>query len=83
MLIPTFDRMRELIAPAWQKEEYQQHILWAGIFGSVSRNRANVKSDVDILIVLKQGCSGEPVDLRESWLPVPLLFLLMSLSRAC
>ncbi len=81
--VPTFDQMQKLLAPVWQEEEYQRDILWAGIFGSVSRNCAKVKSNVDILIVLKQGCTGEPVDLRESQLPVPLLFLLMTLSRAC
>ena len=75
MLIPTFDRMRQLMAPIWQVEEYQRDILWAGVFGSVSRNRAKVTSDVDILIVLKDGCTGEPVDLHESMLCVPLLFL--------
>lgn len=47
------------------QEEYHREILWAGIFGSVSRNRAHEESDVDILIVLKHGRTGEPVDLRE------------------
>jgi predicted nucleotidyltransferase len=43
------------------------NILWAGIFGSVSRNRAHKESDVDILIVLKEHVlTGEPIDLRES-----------------
>ena len=68
MSIPTFYKMRELMAPVWQEQWYQRHILWAGIFGSVSRNRAKESSNVDILIVLKKNHSltGKLVDLRES-----------------
>ncbi|OBZ68748.1 hypothetical protein A0H81_11302 [Grifola frondosa] len=67
MSVPTFDQMRKRMAPIWQKEEYQEDILWAGIFGSVARNRAHEGSDVDILIVLKEHeRSGEPIDLREN-----------------
>ena len=76
MLVPTFDQMQKLTAPIWQEEEHQRVILWAGIFGSVSRNRARENSDVDILIVMKEGHSGEPLDLRESQFSVPLIFLL-------
>ncbi|KZT24848.1 hypothetical protein NEOLEDRAFT_1093716 [Neolentinus lepideus HHB14362 ss-1] len=66
MSIPTFDEMRKRMAPVWQEKEYQQDVLWAGIFGSVSRNRAHAGSDVDVLIVLKEHeRTGEPVDLRE------------------
>jgi len=56
------------MAPVWQEQGYQRHILWAGIFGSVSRNRAKESSNVDILIVLKKNHSltGKLVDLRES-----------------
>ena len=82
MTVPTFDQMQKLMVPIWQEEEYQRDILWAGIFGSVSRHRARVNSDVDILIVMKEGLTGEPVDLRESQLSLPLPFLLITLSRA-
>ncbi|KAF8156528.1 hypothetical protein B0H34DRAFT_783017 [Crassisporium funariophilum] len=67
MSVPTFDQMRKCITPIWQNEDYQTDILWAGVFGSVARNRAHEESDVDILIVLKEHeRSGEPVDLREN-----------------
>ncbi len=75
MSIPTFERMREVMVPVWQEVNYQRDILWAGVFGSVSRNCAKVRSNVDILIVMKQGCPYEPFDLRESMLYVPLPFL--------
>lgn len=65
MPIPTFDEMRERLVPLWQNEEYQKDILWAGIFGSVARNRAREESDVDILIVLKEHERYEPIDIRE------------------
>jgi predicted nucleotidyltransferase len=66
MSIPTFDEMRQRMLPIWQKANYTRDILWAGVFGSVARNRAHAASDVDILIVLKEHeRSGEPVDLRE------------------
>ena len=72
MSVPTFDQMRKRIAPIWQNKDYQEDILWAGIFGSVARNRAHKGSDVDILIVLKEHeRSGEPIDLRESELILP------------
>ncbi|KZT12667.1 uncharacterized protein LAESUDRAFT_640432 [Laetiporus sulphureus 93-53] len=67
MSIPTFDDMRERMAPVWKDENYKRDILWAGIFGSVARNRAHKESDVDVLIVLKEHeHSGEPIDLREN-----------------
>lgn len=67
MSVPTFDQMRKRMAPVWQNEEYQKDIPWAGVFSSVSRNRAREESDVDILIVLKDHeHSGEPIDLREN-----------------
>ncbi|GLB45858.1 putative nucleotidyltransferase domain containing protein [Lyophyllum shimeji] len=66
MSVPTFDQMRKCMAPIWQNEDYQTDILWAGVFGSVARNRAH-EDDVDILIVLKEHeRSGEPIDLREN-----------------
>ncbi|KAM6504170.1 hypothetical protein JOM56_001113 [Amanita muscaria] len=67
MSIPTFHQVQERTAPVWQNEDYQADILWAGVFGSVARNRAHEKSDVDFLIVLKEHeRSGEPIDLREN-----------------
>ncbi|KAF8148302.1 hypothetical protein B0H34DRAFT_668993 [Crassisporium funariophilum] len=67
MSVPTFDQMRKCMAPISQNEDYQTDILWAGVFGSVARNRAREESDVDILIVLKEHeRSGEPIDLREN-----------------
>jgi len=66
MSVPTFDRMQKCIAPVWQNKRYKKDILWAGVFSSVSRNRAREGSDVDILVVLKEHeRSGEPADLRE------------------
>jgi hypothetical protein len=66
MTIPIFDDMRNWMAPVWEEQEFQQHVLWAGIFGSVARNRAHSESDVDIVCVFKDHLrSGEPVDLRE------------------
>ena len=62
MSVPTFDQMRKCMAPIWQNKDYQEDILWAGVFGSVARNRAHKGSDVDILIVLKvHERSGEPI----------------------
>jgi predicted nucleotidyltransferase len=55
------------MAPVWQ--EYKRHIPWAGIFGSVSRNRAKEESNVNVLIVLKQDRHLwliREADLRES-----------------
>ncbi|KXN84527.1 hypothetical protein AN958_07174 [Leucoagaricus sp. SymC.cos] len=67
MSIPTFDEMRRRMLPIWQEADYARDILWAGIFGSVARNRAHTTSDVDILVVLKEHeRSGEPLDLREN-----------------
>ncbi|KIL60224.1 hypothetical protein M378DRAFT_84083 [Amanita muscaria Koide BX008] len=66
MSIRTFHQVKKCTAPVWQNEDYQSAILWAGVFGSVARNRAHEKSDVDILIVLKEHRSGEPIDLREN-----------------
>jgi hypothetical protein len=84
MSVPTFDQMRKCMAPIWQNEDYQRDILWAGVFGSVARNRAHEESDVDILIVLKEHERGEPIDLRESEFPFPVLLLLsLTLSRPC
>ncbi|KAF8884085.1 hypothetical protein CPB84DRAFT_1789585 [Gymnopilus junonius] len=66
MSIPTFDYVKKCLAPVWEDEEYKRDILWAGVFGSVARNRAREESDVDVLIVLKEHeRSGEPIDLRE------------------
>ncbi|EKM82472.1 hypothetical protein AGABI1DRAFT_104447 [Agaricus bisporus var. burnettii JB137-S8] len=63
---PTFDNVRQCLAPIWEVEEFKRDILWAGVFGSVARNRARKDSDVDVLIVLKEHLHrGEPVDLRE------------------
>ncbi|EKM77723.1 hypothetical protein AGABI1DRAFT_107907 [Agaricus bisporus var. burnettii JB137-S8] len=64
---PTFDNVRQCLAPVWKDEEFKRDILWAGVFGSVARNRAREDSDVDVLIVLKEHLHspGEPVDLRE------------------
>jgi predicted nucleotidyltransferase len=58
--------MRNRMIPLWEEQEFQQDILWAGIFGSVARNRAHSKSDVDIVCVFKDHlrCS-EPVYLRD------------------
>ncbi|KAF5347777.1 hypothetical protein D9756_010319 [Leucocoprinus leucothites] len=67
MSVPTFGEIKQRIAPVWENEEYKRDVLWAGIFGSVARNRAHAQSDVDILIVLKEHeRSGEPIDLREN-----------------
>ncbi|KAF7760419.1 hypothetical protein Agabi119p4_11095 [Agaricus bisporus var. burnettii] len=64
---PTFDNVRQCLAPVWKDEEFKRDILWAGVFGSVARNRAREDSDVDVLIVLKEHLHspGEPVELRE------------------
>jgi Nucleotidyltransferase domain len=64
--IPTFDDMKKRMAPIWEEEEFKEYVLWAGIFGSVARNRAHSESDVDIVCVFKDHLrNGEPVDLRE------------------
>ncbi|KAF9447086.1 hypothetical protein P691DRAFT_761074 [Macrolepiota fuliginosa MF-IS2] len=65
MSIPTFDEMRRRTSAIW-KAGYARDILWAGIFGSVARNRARETSDVDFLIVLEEHIhSAEPIDFRE------------------
>lgn len=64
-LIPTFDEIRSRLQPVWEKEENRSMIMWAGIFGSVGRGRAQQHSDVDIVLVMKKGVSGEPVELEE------------------
>lgn len=72
MSVPTFDEIKGRIAPVWLKPAYQKDILWAGIFGSVARNRAHADSDVDILVVFKEHQrTGEPADLREGTFLVP------------
>lgn len=35
-----------------EEQEFQQHVLWAGIFGSVVRNRAHSESDVNIVCAI-------------------------------
>ena len=81
MSIPTFDHVRKCLAPVWEDDEYKRDILWAGVFGSVARNRAREESDVDVLIVLKEHeRSGEPVDLRESKFYLPLCPVYISIS---
>ncbi|KAJ3571396.1 hypothetical protein NP233_g3776 [Leucocoprinus birnbaumii] len=54
MSIPTFGHVRQCLVPGWEDEEYKRDILWAGVYGSVARNRAKEDSDVDVLIVLKE-----------------------------
>ena len=79
MSIPSFNQMQKCMVPVWKNKEYQKDILWAGIFGSVARNRDHIESDVDILIVLKEHeRSGEPIDLRESELTFRYSRLLLS-----
>jgi predicted nucleotidyltransferase len=64
--IPTFDDKKKRMAHIWEEEEFKEYVLWAGIFGSVARDRAHSESDVDIVCVFKDNLrSGEPVDLRE------------------
>lgn len=65
MSIPTFEEMRSRLQPVWEKEANRSMILWAGIFGSVGRGRAQQHSDVDIVLVMKKGEHGEPVELEE------------------
>ncbi|KAG6865476.1 hypothetical protein C0991_002303 [Blastosporella zonata] len=64
MALPTFADMKEQTAPVWKK--FEKDVLWAGIFGSVSRARVRADSDVDFLVVLKKHLrTEEPLDLRE------------------
>jgi len=49
-----------------QSPRCQESVQWAGIFGSIARGRAGDKSDVDILVVMKDhNPSGQPIDLHE------------------
>lgn len=69
--IPTFEdtSMRTRLMPIWQKEDNQSCILGAGIFGSVGRGRAHQQSDVDVVLVMKENVTGEPVELEQgAWL---------------
>lgn len=69
MSIPTFADMYMRLLPVWERKENQEMILWAGIFGSVGRGRAHKGSDVDIVLVMKEGVSGEPIELEQGqWL---------------
>lgn len=65
MSIPTFDEMYTRLLPVWERKENQEMILWAGIFGSVGRGRAHKDSDVDVVLVMKEGVEGEPIDLEQ------------------
>lgn len=62
--IPTFEDMRVRLQPVWEKEENRNMIAWAGIFGSIGRGRAHKDSDVDVLLVMKEGTTGEPIELE-------------------
>jgi predicted nucleotidyltransferase len=54
------------MTPVWEADEFKEDVLWAGIFGSVMRNRPYLESDVDIACIFKDHLrSGEPIDLRE------------------
>ncbi|KAE9388476.1 hypothetical protein BT96DRAFT_968085 [Gymnopus androsaceus JB14] len=65
MSIPTFDEMYTRLLPVWEREENREMVSWAGIFGSVGRGRAHKDSDVDIVLVMKEGASGEPIELEQ------------------
>lgn len=65
MSVPTFEEMRARLMPVWEKKENSSMITWAGIFGSVGRGRARQHSDVDVVLVMKEGVTGEPVELEQ------------------
>lgn len=61
--VPTFEDMRIRLHPVWEKDCNKEMIVWAGIFGSAGRGRARKKSDVDIVLLMKEGDIGEPLHL--------------------
>lgn len=65
--VPTFVDMRQRMERVWfESRDCQEYVQWAGIFGSVARDRAGSGSDVDVLVVFKDHIrSGQPIDLHE------------------
>ena len=64
---PTFIDMRQRMERVWlESPDCQDYVQWAGIFGSIARDRAREESDVDVLVVFKDHIRcGQPVDLHE------------------
>jgi hypothetical protein len=67
MCTPTFVDMRQRMERVWfESRDCQEYVQWAGIFGSIARDRAGDGSDVDVLVVFKDHIrSGQPIDLHE------------------
>jgi predicted nucleotidyltransferase len=67
MCTPTFVDMRQRMERVWfESHDCQEYVQWAGIFGSIARDRAEDESDVDVLVVFKDHIrSGEPIDLHK------------------
>lgn len=63
---PTFDDTRQRMQRVWlESHGSEEWVLWAGIFGSIVRGRAHAKSDVDVIVVMKDGKTGQPPWLDE------------------
>lgn len=90
--IPTFEEMRVRLQPVWESEDNKSYIAWAGIFGSVGRGRAHTDSDVDVVLVMKEGLTGEPPWLEDGDYFIPFycwtqlmntLLCVLDLKEAC
>ena len=59
--------MRQRMGRMWlESRDCQEYVQWAGIFGSIARDRAGNGSDVDVLVVFKDHIrSDQRIDLHK------------------